>query len=191
MAANFMVEVMEQAEMEQIFHQELAAEELAKMDLGKFDPDDFDMHEDAFLNLLKQSYGILKEPLSYVVCPEEVPAVFATNQEECMFQLPLAGDTFEMDNAAVCRKLKEFLLDSPGWKEFLLDSPGWAWIEPHDTSKNGCTAFKAWTDHYNGRGELSKCTAIAKKAKLDTVNYRNEHSMSFERCTEIMMQCCF
>ena len=43
-AANFMVAVMEQAEMERIFCQELAAKEPVKMDLGKFDPNDFDMY---------------------------------------------------------------------------------------------------------------------------------------------------
>jgi hypothetical protein len=35
--------------------------------LRKFDPDDFDMHEDAFLNLLAQAFGVLKEPLHSIV----------------------------------------------------------------------------------------------------------------------------
>jgi hypothetical protein len=30
--------------------------------LGEFDPDDFDTHKDAFLNLLSQTFGLLKEP---------------------------------------------------------------------------------------------------------------------------------
>jgi hypothetical protein len=46
---------------------EVSDSEPSVKDLGKFDPDDFDAHEDAFLNLLVQSYGVLKEPLRYVV----------------------------------------------------------------------------------------------------------------------------
>jgi hypothetical protein len=50
-------------------------------DLGKFDLDDFDSHEDAFLNLLAQSFGVMREPLRYIVCPEAVPAEFATTRK--------------------------------------------------------------------------------------------------------------
>ena len=46
----------------------------------------------------------------------------------------------------------------------------------------------AWTAHYNGEGELSKRTALA-KAKLDQLHYKNERSMSFEKCTEVMTKC--
>jgi hypothetical protein len=70
----------------------------------------------------------------------------------------------------------------------LIDSPGWAWIEPHDASENGRTAFMAWTAHYNGEGELSKRTFIA-KSRLDGLHYRNERSMSFEKCMELMTKC--
>jgi hypothetical protein len=147
-------------------------------DLGKFDPDDFDAHEDAFLNLLAQSFGVLKEPLRYIVCSDTIPDAFVSSEEQRMYQFPLTGGSFELDNQMVYRKLKAFLIDSPGW----------AWIEPHDTAENGRAAFLAWTAHYNGEGELSKHTAIA-KSKLETLHYRNERSMSFERCTEIMTKC--
>jgi hypothetical protein len=95
-----------------------------------------------------------------------------------MYQFPLAGNSFELDNQAVFRKLKAFLIDSPGW----------AWIEPHDASENGRAAYMAWTAHYNGEGELSKRTSIA-KSRLDGLHYRNERSMSFEKCTELMTKC--
>jgi hypothetical protein len=157
---------------------DMSDKEPSVSDLGKFDPDDFDAHEDAFLNLLAQSYGVLKEPLRYIVRSADVPTEFTTNEEQWMYQLPLEGGSFELDNQAVYRKLKAFLIDSPGW----------AWIEPHDTAENGRNAYLAWVEHYNGEGELSKRTAIA-KAKLDTLHYRNERSMSFERCTEIMTKC--
>jgi hypothetical protein len=84
-----------------------------------------------------------------------------------------------MDNQTVYRKLKAFLIDSPGW----------AWIEPHDNKENGRNAYLAWIAHYtNGEGELSKRTALA-KAKLENLHYKNERSMSFERCAEIMTKC--
>jgi hypothetical protein len=73
------------------------------------------------------------------VCPDIPPEEFAANEEQIMYQFPLTGGSFELDNQAVYWKLKAFLIDSPGW----------AWIEPHNTAKNGLAAFMAWTAHYN------------------------------------------
>ena len=156
----------------------MADKEPLVSDLGKFDPDDFDAFEDAFLNLLVQCYSVLCEPLRYVIGPEMAPETFATMAERRMYQFPLTGNSFELDNQAVYHKLKAFLIDSPGW----------AWIEPHDTAKNGRAAYKAWTDHYNGEGEPSNRTAIA-KVKLNQLHYKNKWSMSFKKCMEIMMKC--
>jgi hypothetical protein len=80
--------------------------------------------------------------------PEATPAEFATTEEERMYQFPLTGGSFKLDNQTVYWKLKAFLIDSPGW----------AWIKPHDTAEDGRAAFMAWTKHYNGEGELSKRT---------------------------------
>jgi hypothetical protein len=162
-AANFDAETMNQASEMKSLCRAIADKEPSIADLGKFDPDDFDAHEDAFLNLLAQSYGVLRKPLCYVVRPAETPAQFMTNKEERMYQFPLEGGSFELDNQAVYRKLKAFLINSPGW----------AWIEPHDTAENRRAAYLAWTAHYNGQGELSKRMAIA-KTRLDQLHYRNE-----------------
>ena len=43
-------------------------------------------------------------------------------------------------------------------------------------------------DHYNGTGELSKRTALA-KSKLESLYYKNEQSMTFERYTELLTKC--
>jgi hypothetical protein len=80
---------------------ELADKEPSITNLGKFDPSNFDAHKDAFLNLLAQSFGVLREPLRYVVCPDMPPMEFATNEEERMYQFPLTGGSFELDNQAV------------------------------------------------------------------------------------------
>ena len=53
---------------------------------------------------------------------------------------------------------------------------------------NGRQAFKAWADHYNGTGELSKRTAL-EKSKLESLHYKNERSMSFERYKELLTKC--
>ena len=54
-------------------------------------------------------------------------------------------------------------------------------------TENGHGAFLAWLDHYNGQGELSKCTALA-KVKIEKLFYRNEGSLSFKRVMEILMK---
>jgi hypothetical protein len=177
-AATFNIAIMNEAAEMKNLRRELSVKEPSISDLGKFDPNDFDAHEDAFINLLAQSYGVLREPLRYVIRPDTAPATFMTTEERRMYQFPHTGSSFELDNQAVFRKLKAFLIDSPGW----------AWIEPHDASENGRATYMAWTAHYNGEGELSKRTSIA-KSRLDGLHYRNERSMSFEKCTELMTKC--
>jgi hypothetical protein len=70
-------------------------------------------------------------------------------------------------------------------KSFLINTSGWTWIEPYDTMENGHRAFLAWTSHHNGQGELSKRTAMA-KARIKSLFYKNECSLSFEKVMEIL-----
>jgi hypothetical protein len=112
------------------------------------------------------------------VRPDVIPAEFATTEEEWMYQFPLTGSSFKLDNQMVYCKLKAFLINSPGW----------AWIEPHNMAENRRAAYVAWTAHYNGKGELSKRMAMA-KSKLENLHYKNECSMSFECCNKIMTKC--
>jgi hypothetical protein len=50
---------------------------------GKFDPDDCDaQHGDAFLNLLAQSFGVLKEPLRYIERSATAPTESAIKRIE-------------------------------------------------------------------------------------------------------------
>jgi hypothetical protein len=101
--ADFDIETMNEVAQMKVLSRELANEEPSVKELGKFDPNDFDAYEDTFLNLLAQSYRVLHEPLCYVVCSEEVPEVFVTTHEERMYQFPLKGNSFELDNQAVYR----------------------------------------------------------------------------------------
>jgi hypothetical protein len=86
-----------------------------------------------------------------------------------MYQVPLNGNAYNLDNALVFRKLKAFLVETPGY----------TWIESFNASENGHAAFLAWTTHYKGQGELSKHMAIA-KAQLNNLFYKTEQSMLFE-----------
>jgi hypothetical protein len=102
-AADFDVPAMNQAAEMKSLKRDMAEKEPSVSHLGEFDPDDFDAFEDVFLNLLAQSYGVLREPLRYVVCPEVVPDVFAMTEEQRMYQFPLTGNSFELDNQNVYR----------------------------------------------------------------------------------------
>jgi uncharacterized membrane protein YgcG len=144
-------------------------------DLGKFDPEEFETGETAFVNLLSQTRGTQGESLKYVARDAVVPAVFADDAERRMYQLPLTGGAFEEDNKQTFRLLKSYLINTPGW----------TWIESFDVTENGGGAFLAWATHYNGQGELLKCTAMA-KAKIKNLFYKNEQSLTFEKVMEIL-----
>ena len=92
-----------------------------------------------------------------------MPVVFVDDFEECIFQMPITGPNFDSDNRTVYWKLKAFLVSTAGY----------AWIERYDKTENGRQAFKAWVDHYNGTGELSKLAALA-KSRLKRLHYKNE-----------------
>jgi hypothetical protein len=105
--------------------------------------------------LLSQTRGTQGESLKYVARDAVVPAVFADDAKRRMYQLTLTGGAFKEDNKQTFRLLKSYLINTPGW----------TWIESFDVTENGCGAFLAWATHYNGQGELSKRTAMA-KAKI-------------------------
>jgi hypothetical protein len=83
-----------------------------------------------------------------------------------------------MDQKAVYQKLKCFLNGTPGW----------AWIETYNATEDGCGAFQAWSNHYNGKGELSKCTKLA-KVKIQNLYHKNEKALPFEDFSSKLMQC--
>jgi hypothetical protein len=100
-AAQFNAEAMNQASKMKTLKKELSNKDPSVTDLGKFDPENFDAHENAFLTLLAQSYGVLCEPLHYVVRPDTAPADFNTTEERRMYRFPLSGNSFELDNQVV------------------------------------------------------------------------------------------
>jgi hypothetical protein len=85
------------------------------MDLGKFNPDDFETHETAFINLLAQTYGVQGKNLNFIVHNVVIPVVFVDDAKKCMYQLPLTGKAYNMDNKSVYHLLKSFLINTSGW----------------------------------------------------------------------------
>jgi hypothetical protein len=57
-----------------------------------------------------------------------------------------------------------------------VNTASWTWIEGFNATENIGGAFQAWSDHYNGQGELSKHTALVKV----------KGSLSFEKVMEIL-----
>ena len=124
--------------------------------------------------MLSQALGISKKcPLRYVVRSTVMTVVFVDDFEERIFQMHITGPDFDSDNHTVYWKLKAFLVSTDGY----------AWIERYDKTENGRQA-----DHYSGTGELSKRAALA-KSKIESLHYKNERSMSFERYTELLTKC--
>ena len=172
-SADFDIAAMNAARESKRIEKERSNRDATVSGLAKFQPDEFDEHEDAFLNLLSQRIGSLRVPLRYVVRAQVTPTTFATENERRMYQIPLAGESYDDDNHRVYRLLKEYLINTPGW----------AWIEPFDATENGREAFWAWSNHYNGQGELSKRMQLA-KAQLKALHYKNERALTFEKYTE-------
>ena len=89
--------------------------------------------------------------------------------------MPLNGPAYECDNRMIYCKLKQFLIGTDGY----------AWIEDWNDTEDGRAAFMSWSNHYNGKGELSKRTTLA-KASIDSLYYVNECSLSFEKYTGML-----
>ena len=178
LAADFSVAVMNTSMTLKNVDKERGHLDASIKDLLKFEPNDFDIHEDTFLNLLAQTSEAVREPIRYIARARIPPAVFVDEREERMFQMAMTGPGFEDDNRAVFRLLKGYLIGSAGW----------AWIEPMNSREDGRAAFWAWSNHYNGQGELSKRTSLA-KSRVETLHYKNEQSISFEKYTELLTKC--
>jgi hypothetical protein len=65
-------------------------------------------HETAFINLLAQMYGVQGENLKYIMRDVVIPAEFVNDAERRMYQLPLTGKAYSMDNKSVYNLLKKF-----------------------------------------------------------------------------------
>ena len=89
-------------------------------ELKAFNPDELKMHKDAFQNLLSQTISATRKcSLLYIFRPAVAPVIFTDDSEERMFQIPLTGQEYNLDNHTLYAKLIAFLIRSAGY----------AWIE--------------------------------------------------------------
>ena len=89
-------------------------------DLKAFNPDEFETHEEALWNLLSQTASVTRKcSLLYSVRPAVAPVIFTDDFEEGIFQMPLTGQEYNLDNRTLYANLKDFLIGSAGY----------AWIE--------------------------------------------------------------
>ena len=63
--------------------------------------------------------------------------IFTDDFEERMFQMPLTGQEYNLDNRKFYAKLKSFIIGSARY----------AWIKRYGHAANGRTAFQVWVDH--------------------------------------------
>ena len=105
----------------------------------------------------------MRGTLTYVIRNRNIPAQVATIAEERMYQIPLQGDAYEEDNKTVFHLLKEYLIATQAY----------SWIEAYARTENGRLAYFGWDNHYSGRGELSKRTALAEH-NIKMIHYTNE-----------------
>jgi hypothetical protein len=148
-----------------------------KIDVDLIDPGkcqtDFgwDAWQIAFLNKLSATMGAAKAPLSYVVRPDiDTSYVFEDDDEERMYQMPLAGENFKRDTKLVYSMLKAACVKTDAW----------TWIQDHDKSSNGRQAWLTLVKHYDGTGELNKRLERAKE-EMNRLHYKDEKSYPFER----------
>ena len=81
-AVDFNAQTLEDAKVAKRVEKERSDGDVSVKDLSTFDPDDFDAHEEAFVNLLAQTQGALKESLRYVVREEDEPVEFANDTQK-------------------------------------------------------------------------------------------------------------
>ena len=112
-------------------------------DLKAFNPDEFETHEDTFQNFLSQRKCVTRKfSLLYIFRPAVAPVIFTDDSEERMFQMPLTGQEYNLDNCTLYAKLKTFFIGSAGYVS----------IERCNHADNGRTAFQAWVDHNKRAG---------------------------------------
>ncbi len=84
-------------------------------DLSKINPNEFGICQDAFVNFLAGKYGVTGEPLCYAICDAMAPDKLELEEIHHMYQMPLAGADYEMDQMTIYRDLKAYLIDTPGF----------------------------------------------------------------------------
>jgi len=143
--------------------------------LDRFDPRKFNDFEKNFDNYLEQIENAKGVPISYIIRKDRSrPADLNTESTMVrkIWNAPLQGPAFSIDNETVFTKLKELVLGTDGE----------TWIKG---AKGGREAMDLMRQHYDGK-EAGKNNRDLARSKLQSIHYKNETLFPFETyCTNI------
>ena len=157
--------------------------EVDKIDTGQ----DWFTWKESFTGLLELKTGVGGSPLARCI-RENKPAGWTPDQatnplERLIYELPLTGNEYEVDNASAWSEIKKVTLGTPTYE----------WIRQYDATKNGRGAWFTILGQCKGDSAMNKRLLIANKtinleASSGGAFYTNEYQeFTFEKyATKIM-----
>jgi hypothetical protein len=137
---------------------------------------------EALETYLGQLLGSGRIPLRYVIrrlANPDPDATYNNENELAIAMSPLAGDSFNRDNAKVNGIIKQLVLEGPGR----------SYILPFDNAADGRNAWLALVDHFEGDGFRNRNVEVAYRV-LEHLFYEGEHhGFNFEKFIEKHMGC--
>ena len=145
-----------------------------------FQSKDWVSFKDGMVNYFRQTKGVRKIPLFYVIRDEARPIGELGFTEERMYKARHQGPEFEQDNARVYQQLVQAFRDTEGW----------AYVaEPQTRNfQNGKEAWQRLCHHYDGPHAVEKRVAMANQ-ELKTLYYKSEASFPLEKYVTRLTDC--
>lgn len=136
--------------------------------------------EQKFTNYAGCHFGSAGVPLSYVIRKNDEPDTSTIDMKfvaRTIACAPLSGTKYEHDSLQVHEMLVNFTTGHPSH----------AWIKSVEKYEDGRRSMKALRDHFEGKGNATRNLAEANRLR-DTLHYRNEKTLSFERFLNKMQE---
>jgi hypothetical protein len=137
---------------------------------------------EAIETYLGQILGSGRIPLWYVIRRLAVPnpeVIYANDNEFAIAMVPLTGDSCARDNVKVYGIIKQLVLEGPGR----------SYILPFDNAADGCGAWLALINHFEGDGFRNRNVEDAYRV-LEHLHYEGERKdFNFEKFIEKQMEC--
>ena len=158
---------------------EEALNEAPSIKPDKLDPDKWTYWSKQFITYLSHIKGQQFTPLDYVLREEPPPQPLAemTERDRALYEYPLTGRQYKIDNMTTYRLLSD-LVSGTG---------GYTWIADFDRAQDGRAAWMALVEHYEGGGQREKRMAAA-LATIRALHYKNESIFSFEDFSRRLIQ---
>lgn len=168
-ANDFTEDVLEEC----LTHLELdEAEEEAKIEApSSLKADEWITWEQNMYNYFMSVNGSSGIPLAYVIRKDiDDDYEFDGEVEQLIYDAPLEGPVYQVDNRQVYRILKSKLTGTDSWD----------WIKKYDRTQDGRKTMLTLRTHYDGPGEVQKRIAKA-EASINLLHYKAEQTFSFEK----------